>query len=81
MKIAAGFVGLLAAAFLGLIGLFLIMGDARNEQDITVSFWGTPSIDTDFIGVSLVVIALALGGGCGGGLPKSWARYPARRTN
>jgi hypothetical protein len=42
--------------------LFLILytGDAGNEQDIYVSFWDMPRIDADFIGVSLVVIALAL---------------------
>jgi hypothetical protein len=62
MKFAGGFIGLLVAAFLGLIGLFLILytGDAGAEQDITVSFWDTPSIDADFIGVPLVVVALAL---------------------
>jgi hypothetical protein len=62
MRVAAGFIGLLVAAFLGLIGLFLILyrGDAGAEQDITVSFWDTPSIDADLIGVPLVVVALAL---------------------
>jgi hypothetical protein len=62
MKVAAGLIGLLVAAFLGWIGLFLILytGDAGNEQDITVSFWDTPSIDADLIGVPLVVVSLAL---------------------
>jgi hypothetical protein len=62
MKVAAGLIGLLVAAFLGWIGLFLILytGGAGNEQDITMSFWDTPSIDADLIGVPLVVVSLAL---------------------
>jgi hypothetical protein len=62
MKVAGGFIGLLVAAFLGLIGLFLILyrGDTGAEQDIAVSLWDTPSIDADLIGVPLVVVALAL---------------------
>jgi hypothetical protein len=62
VKVVGGFLGLLLAAFVGLIGLFLILytGDAGNEQDIYVSFWDMPRIDADFIGVPLVVIALAL---------------------
>jgi hypothetical protein len=62
MKVVAGFAGLLAAALLGSFGLLLILykGDAGAEQDITVTFWGTPPIDSDFIGVPLVVIAVAL---------------------
>lgn len=59
MKVVAGLVGLLVAAFVGSIGLFFILytGDVGNEQDITVSFWDTPPIDMDFIGVPLVVVA------------------------
>lgn len=62
MKVVGGFLGLLLGAFLGLIGLFLILytGDQRAEQDIYVSFWDTPRVDADFIGIPLVVIAFAL---------------------
>jgi hypothetical protein len=62
VRVLAGFVGLLVGAFFGWIGLFLILytGDVGNEQDIYVSFWDSPRIDADFIGVPLVVIALAL---------------------
>jgi hypothetical protein len=62
VKVVGGFLGLLLGAFLGWIGLFLILytGDQGNEQDIYVSFWDAPRIDADFIGVPLVVIAFAL---------------------
>jgi hypothetical protein len=62
VKVAGGFLGLLLGAFIGLIGLFLILytGDQGAEQDIYVSFWGTPRVDADFVGIPLVVIALAL---------------------
>src|SRR5687768_4010050 len=62
VKVVGGFLGLLLGAFLGMIGLFMILytGDQRNEQDIYVSFWDAPRIDADLIGVPLVVIGLAL---------------------
>jgi hypothetical protein len=62
VKVVGGFLGLLLGAFVRLIGLFLILytGDAGSEQDISMSFWDSPEIDADFIGVPLVVIALAL---------------------
>ena len=62
VKVVGGFLGLLLGAFLGMIGLFLILytGDQGNEQDIYVSLWDAPRIDADFIGIPLVVIALAL---------------------
>ena len=62
VKVVGGFLGLLLGAFIGLIGLFLILytGDQGAEQDIYVSAWGTPRVDADFVGIPLVVIALAL---------------------
>jgi hypothetical protein len=62
VKIVAGVVGLLLGAFLGSIGMFLILytGDVGNKADIYVSLWDLRRIDADFIGVALVVIALVL---------------------
>lgn len=61
MRMIAGVLAVLAAAFLGLCGLFLILyrGEAGSEEDVQVGIGGT-DVDADLVGAGLLALAFAL---------------------
>jgi ABC-type antimicrobial peptide transport system permease subunit len=62
VKMLLGFIGLLVGALVSLFGLFLIAytGDCVDcEGDIYVNLWAR-RIDSDFIGVPLLIVGLII---------------------
>jgi hypothetical protein len=61
LKAATGFLGLVVGTLIGLYGLFLILyqGEEGSEGDTYMEVGGA-KIDADYIGVPLVLVALAV---------------------